>query len=194
MKFLKSNRMISYLFALSSILLAIAYITISKTFAYPDDLAYLKKWDVKLDNVVETNALNVRLLEERINMDIALEDRSDIKTTVFSIANAGEYDAVLSGIDMTDLKNITYGDKFLSDYVQVYIRYADDTKENSVLKDNDVATGDILSSQTKNKVLISVKYKDDLTDDEIKELNNYLKTNELKFSLSISFNYVEKNK
>lgn len=197
MKYLKGNRIISHLFALSSVLLAVACLTITSSFAFPDKINALKEWNVYFNETVEENGTGiVTVKDDRINMNVSLDQKNNIFSVTTDITNDGEFDAVLKSIDITDINNVIIEDSsisskiyYLSDFVDINIKYSSDNKFNNVFEGNDLKVGDSLNKNTKNRLLISVKLKDtnELTADQIKIIGQ-----KISFSLSIGVNYFEK--
>ena len=185
MKYFKQNRAIGSLFALSSIFLAVACFTITNTFAYPEKYAaVLKKWDVKVSN--------------------ASASRDDV---IVNVSNSGSFNALLNNIDVTSLNNAKVGTSvetgityYLSDYVDVFLKYAKDNKNNLVYEGNSVNVGDLLGKHTKNEFVVSLKYRDEssLSEDALVVLRQNVGVSNggrpLRFSMSVGFNYIENTK
>ncbi|MCH5167213.1 MAG: hypothetical protein J1F35_04895 [Erysipelotrichales bacterium] len=201
MKYLKGNKLISHLFAISSILLAVACFTITSSFAFPDNVSALKKWSVYFEEVIEKD-LNgdVFVKNNYLTVNASLNQTNNIYKFITNIKNDGAYDAKLSDINITDISNVSIGTSelsgityYLSDYVDIYIKYKEDNKSNKVIEGNDLSLGDILDKNTSNSLIFSVKLKDEsnLTEDQISVLNAKPNGN-LNFSLSIGVNYIEK--
>ena len=203
MKYLKSDKMISYLFAVSSVLLAVACFTITSSFAFRDNTAPVKKWNVYFEDVqnASTNG-EVSINNDRLNLNVSLSEHDDLFKFVVSLTNKGSFDARLLNINITDLGSIYVGTStktgkiyYLSDYVEIITKYYKDNTLNNVFEGHDLSFGDSLNKNSKNKLLISIKYKDyDLIDEDAMDvLYDILKNQDsLKFSLSVDVNYIEK--
>ena len=201
MKYLQGNKVISHLFAISSILLAVACFTITSSFAFPDGVSALKKWNVYIEETEEKD-LNgdVFINNNYMNINVSLNQNNNIYKFVTKLKNDGSFDAKLSDIDITDISNVSIGTSklsgityYLSDYIDIYIKYKEDNSLNKVIEGNDLSLGDALIKNTSNSVIISIKLKDEsnLTEDQISLLNSKPNGN-LNFSLSIGLNYIEK--
>lgn len=208
MKFMKQNRIFGTLFAISSVLMAVACFTITNTYSYPDEHIQAKKWSVSIKDV-KTNKddMIVNVVNDKIDLGITLNKFGEIATTNFVIANEGSFDAYLNKIDITDISNIKVGTSnetnktyYLSDYVDIAYRYASDNKANSIQSGSSILSGDLLGKYTKNEVVASIKYKEEkeLSEDALVVLRQNINLENgnrpLKFSISICFNYIENTK
>ena len=209
MKYFKQNRAIGSLFALSSIFLAVVCFTITNTFAYPEKYAaVLKKWDVKVSNAsASRDDVKVNVFNEKIDFNVILEKSGDIFYVNGEVSNSGSFNALLNNIDVTSLNNAKVGTSvetgityYLSDYVDVFLKYAKDNKNNLVYEGNSVNVGDLLGKHTKNEFVVSLNYRDEssLSEGALVVLRQNVGVSNggrpLRFSMSVGFNYIENTK
>lgn len=208
MKYFKQNKIFGTLFAISSVLMAVACFTITNTYSYPDQVSQAKKWSVSIKDVkTNMNENVVNVVNDKMDINVTLNKSGDVMTVNSVIANDGSFDAVLSNLYLTDISNIKIGTSdetnktyYLSDYVNIALRYSQDNKTNLVQSGSSVKAGDKLGKYTKNEFVVSIKYKEtnELSEDALVVLRqNKLETDgtmPLKFSFSIGFNYIENTK
>lgn len=208
MKYFKQNKIFGTLFALSSVLMAVACFTITNTYSYPDQVSQAKRWSVSIKDVktnMDENVVNV--INDKMDINVTLNKFGDIMTVNSVIANDGSFDAILRNMNLTDISNIKIGTSdetnktyYLSDYVEIALRYSKDNKINLIQSGSSVREGDRLGKYTKNELVASIKYKESnqLSEDALVVLRqNKLETDgtlPLKFSYSIGFNYIENTK
>ena len=205
MKLKVSNRMISYLFAFSSILLALACFTITKSFSMPESSEGLKKWNVYLDGTDTRGSNgNVIVSHDSFNVSLALSNHNETYQVNTKIKNDGGFNARLESIDITNLSNIKIGTSlktgvnyYLSDYVSLSFKYAKDNKSNNVYVDSDVLKDDLLKMGTSNDVVLLIKYKDlkEINADALEVFNDNVKVvsggRVIRFNVNVSMHYVE---
>lgn len=205
MKYLKNNRIFGTLFALSSVLMAVACFTITNTFSYPEQVSQAKRWSVSIKDVKTNNEGNkVNVVNDKMDLSITLGNFGEYMAVNSSVVNDGNFNALLSKVELTDISNIKVGTSeetgrtyYLSDYVDISLKYAKDNKTNGIESGANVASGDLLNKYTKNEVVVSVKYKEqsDLTEDEVVVLKQNIQGEAgkypLQFSLSVGYNYIE---
>lgn len=208
MKYFKQTKAIGTLFAIASILLAVACFTITNTFAYPDRYDNKKSWNVALTDL-KANKLDCDVYSkgESMTVNVTLTDPGDVLTVYGNIENNGDFNAYLNNISMTDLSNFKIGTSdetgityYLSDYVDANIKYTRDNKTNLITEGYGLRVGDKLNRYTKNYIVLSVKYRDisDLSQDALVVLKqNVLGSNgeqTLKFSMNVILKFMENTK
>lgn len=208
MKYFKQTKAIGTLFAIASILLAVACFTITNTFAYPDRYDNKKSWGITLTDL-KANKLDSDVYSKGENMtvNVTLTDPGDILTVYGNVENNGDFDAYLNNISMTDLSNFKIGTSdetgityYLSDYVDANIKYTRDNKTNLITEGYGLRVGDRLNKYTKNYIVFSVKYRDisDLSQDALVVLKQNVLENTgeqtLKFSMNVMFKFMENTK
>lgn len=208
MKYFKQTKAIGTLFAIASILLAVACFTITNTFAYPDRYDNKKSWNVALTDL-KANKLDSDVYSkgESMTVNVTLTDPGDVLTVYGNIENNGDFNAYLNNISMTDLSNFKIGTSdetgityYLSDYVDANIKYTRDNKTNLITEGYGLRVGDKLNRYTKNYIVLSVKYRDisDLSQDALVVLKqNVLGSNgeqTLKFSMNVILKFMENTK
>ena len=208
MKYLKQTKAIGTLFAVASILLAVACFTITNTFAYPECYDNRKSWNIILTDLkaykLETDVYSTG---ENMTVNVTLTEPGDVLTVYGNIENNGDFNAYLSNINMTDLRNFKVGTSeetgityYLSDYVDTNIKYTRDNKSNLITEGYGLSVGDKLNKYTKNYIVLSIKYRDVsyLSQDALVVLNQNVKEFEgqkaLKFSMNVMLNYMENTK
>lgn len=208
MKYLNQTKAIGTLFAIASVLMAVACFTITNSFSIPDTLFSAKIWSVSLKDVsINNGASKVSVVNDKIDINVNLEKLGEIVTINSSIVNDGNFDALLNRIDITDINNIKIGTSeetgktyYLSDYIELSTKYAKDNKTNHITVGSNVLVSDHLSKFTKNEVVTSIRFKNinELSEDAVVVLNQNVKNEtgsyQLKFNLSICFNYIENTK
>lgn len=205
MKYLKGTRAIGTLFAISSILLAVACFTITNSFSMPDSYKVIKKWNVALiDASTSNDDGKVLVSNDKMDINVILNESGELFTVNAVISNTGSFNAILNNVDVTNLNNIKIGTSdetgityYLSDYVDVYMKYSEDNKNNEILAGSNLGFGDKLNKYTQNKIVIGIQYKNTatLSQDALIVLNQNVKLVDghrtLKFTMSVSVNYVE---
>ena len=196
----KEVRIITILFSLSLVLIASAFLTIKGTFAKVEVNDSLV-WDVSYKDVQigdnKDGKVNVGL--NNIDFSTRLDKFGEKFEFITTIENKGNFDAVLGGVDKTDLSKIEVGISgktgktyYISDYVSFDVKYYANTDKNNIKKNNKVKTGDKLYKRTSNKVIVTLKLKDKkvLDNDMIEVFNNY--GSEFDLDLSINTVYLQK--
>lgn len=208
MKYFKQTKAIGTLFAIASVLLAVACFTITNTFAYPDRYDNKKSWDITLTDL-KANKLDSEVYSkgESMTVNVTLTEPGDVLTVYGNIENNGDFNAYLNNISMTDLSNFKIGTSdetgityYLSDYVDANIKYTRDNKTNLITEGYGLRVGDKLNKYTKNYIVLSVKYRDisNLSQDALVVLKqNVLGSNgegALKFSMNVILKFMENTK
>lgn len=195
MKLKNSNLIISRLCAIASILLVIAVITINNSFSINYNRDSIKKWDVYFVEpyIVGTSSNRVIVNNDILNIDVNLASPGEEFQVFTSLNNDGDFDAYLALLDKTDLSKIFVSpsnEYKISDFVDYDIIYQDADTNNVILENQSLKKGDILNKQTRQRVIVTIKYKDieSLSEDKIKFLNDR-GTTELKLNLSIKAVY-----
>lgn len=179
----KEKRTIGILLSMSFVLMFMALLTITSTFAKPIEKEVLKDWNVQLSEPVikKGNNTNIKVNHDRLDFEIVLKEFGERFEFITNINNDGDFDAYLSNIKMTNLKDTVIGKSnktgttyHLSDYVSFKVNYLENNKENNVRVNAPLKRGDKLKSKTMNKILVTVKYKDkdSLSEDELYVLKN----------------------
>lgn len=205
MKYFKQNRIFGTLFALSSVLMAVACFTITNTFSYPSEPSKAKKWDVSISDVkTNTEENKVSVVNDKMDIRVTLNDFGELMLVNSNIVNNGSFNALLNKVEITDLSNTKIGiseetgkNYYLSDYVEISLKYAKDNKTNKIETGSNVISGDLLGKYTKNEVVLSIKYKslNELSEDALVVLKQNSQNVDgkypLEFNMSVLFNYIE---
>lgn len=199
-----SNRIFSYLFAFSSVLLAVAFFTISNSFSLPNTLSVYNDWDVHFSEpVVKGTECKAFAVNDKIDINVSLKNSNEEYQVFTDLSNEGNINARITDISMTDLSSIEVGTSkttgqtyYYSDYVSFTANYLNDNQTNNIIDNTPIKVGDIINRKTKNEILITVKYKDfeSLTEDQLEVLksninmvdNNYVINLNLNVSLKIA--------
>lgn len=179
----KEKRTIGILLSMSFVLMFMALLTITSTFAKPVEKENLKDWNVQLSEPVikKGNSTKVKVNHDRLDFEIGLKEFGERFEFITNIKNDGDFDAYLSNIKMTNLKDIVIGKSnktgttyYLSDYVSYKVNYLENNRDNNIRVNAPLKRGDKLKSKTMNKILVTVKYKDkeSLSEDELYVLKN----------------------
>lgn len=205
MKYFKQNRIFGTLFALSSVLMAVACFTITNTFSYPSEPSKAKKWDVSISDVkTNTEENKVSVVNDKMDIRVTLNDFGELMLVNSNIVNNGSFNALLNKVEITDLSNTKIGiseetgkNYYLSDYTEISLKYAKDNKTNKIETGSNVISGDLLGKYTKNEVVLSIKYKslNELSEDALVVLKQNSQNVDgkypLEFNMSVLFNYIE---
>lgn len=205
MKYFKQNKIFGTLFALSSVLMAVACFTITNTFSYPSEPVKAKKWDVSISDVkTNTEENKVSVVNDKMDIRVTLNDFGELMLVNSNIVNNGSFNALLNKVEITDLSNTKIGiseetgkNYYLSDYVEISLKYAKDNKTNKIETGSNVISGDLLGKYTKNEVVLSIKYKslNELSEDALVVLKQNSQNVDgkypLEFNMSVLFNYIE---
>lgn len=193
-----SNRVFSYLFAFSSLLLAVAFFTISNSFSLPNAKAMYNDWNVYFSKPITQGAEGkVIVSNDKIDINVSLKKSGETYQIFTDLINDGNVNARVTGVDMTDLSNMKVGTSetsgqtyYYSDYVSFTAKYLGNNQINNIIVDTPIKIGDVINRDTKNGVLITVKYKDfdRLTDDQIEVLKNNIKMIDNYYVINLNLN------
>lgn len=204
---LKGKKSIIILFALSITLMSLAFVTVTSTFAIPENTK-VSSWNIMFSNPKLTsidNNSNINVNNDNIDFHILLKEFGDSFSFTTEIINSGSYNAYLSNINKTNLSEIIVGESddtgntyYVSDYISYTVKYLNNNKNNNILIGSSLKRGDKLMKNTKNSIIVTIRYKelDELTKDQIEVLNNSLvKTNidgvdYLSFELDLNLNII----
>lgn len=197
-----NNKLISSLFAVSAVLLAVAFVTITNTFAYPSSKVNTALWDVYFtEPSINGGDSRVIVSNDKIDFNVSLKESGDEFSFITSINNDGTFDAKLSSLKLTDLSSQVVGTSkdtgktyYICDYISFAVKYSENNDINAVNVDSNLTVGDKLKKNTKNNIIVTVKYKDldRLTSDQIKVLNENVirEDNYLVFNLDLNISAV----
>lgn len=193
-----SNRVFSSLFAFSSILLAVAFFTISNSFSLPGAKTVYNDWDVHFTEPITQGAEGKTVVtNDKIDINVSLKNRGDTYQIFTDLENAGDINARITGINMTDLSNMKVGTSditgktyYYSDYVSFTVSYLNNNQINNIIVDTPIKIGDTINRKTKNGILITVKYKDfnRLTEDQIEVLKSNIKMIDNFYVINLNLN------
>lgn len=190
----KESKVISSLMFVSMALLAVALLTINSSFAVTA-LNDPSNWKVFFSDAEIRSKTNgdVEIISDIINFDVVLKDFNEEFSFVTTINNDGTYNAYLEKMIISPLTDTVVGTSkttgytyTASDYINLQVINYEDNIANEIKANTEVKKGDLLNMGTENKILISVKYRDEssLTNDQLEVLNEYGKV----FKLNLSIN------
>lgn len=179
----------------------VAMFTITKSFAY-NDINDDSNWNVYFSEAMLTEGSKgkVDVSTDNININCKLDKYGEEFSFITSINNDGTYDAYISDINMTDLSDIVIGKSTktgntytLKDYVSFKATYYVKNDENNIKVDSNINEDDLLNSKTNNKILVTVKYRDQssLDEDKIEVLENYGTSLEMDLSINTIYQQVK---
>lgn len=179
----------------------VAMFTITKSFAYKT-INNDSSWDVYFTEAMltEGSAGKVDVSTDNIDISCELDKFGEEFSFITSINNDGTYAAYISDINMTDLNDYVVGksDKTgntytLKDYVSFKATYYTKNETNNIKVDKSISVNDLLNSKTNNKILVTVKYRDEksLTQDKIEVLEKYGKSLDLDLSINTVYQQVK---
>lgn len=194
----KSNRVFSYLFAFSSVLLAVAFFTISNSFSLPGEIHEYRDWNVHFSEPVTQGADGSAIVSnDKIDIKVSLKNSGETFQVFTDLCNDGDINASVTSIKMSDLASMKVGTSditgktyYYSDYVSFNVSYLGNNKNNNIIVDTPIKVGDVINRKTKNGVLITVKYKDyeRLTEDQMEVLKNNVKMIDNAYIINLNLN------
>ncbi len=194
----RSNRVFSYLFAFSSLLLAVAFFTISNSFSLPGEMSAFRDWNVHFSEPITQGAEGQAIVNnDQIDIKVTLKNSGDVFQVFTDLNNEGDINAQVSNVKMSDLASMKVGTSdvtgktyYYSDYVSFNVSYLGNNKINNIIVDTPIKVGDVINRKTKNGVLITIKYKDyeRLTDDQMEVLRNNIKEIDGSYVINLNLN------
>lgn len=194
----RSNIIFSSLFAFSSILLALAFFTISNSFSLPNAQAVYNDWNVHFsDPIIQGVEGKALVKNDRIDIGVSLKNSGEAMQIFTDLSNDGDVNARVTGFNMTDLSSMKVGTSettgktyYYSDYVSFTVKYIHNNKINNIIVDTPIKIGDVINRKTKNDVLITIKYKDfeRLTDDQIEVLKSNIEMIDNYYVINLNLN------
>lgn len=158
----KKNRNITIL-SILVIFIGIGFAYLSANLSINGQSLFKKvEWSIYLDNIVEigdsTNSGTATINQDQdtINFSTTLNTPGDIYSFTFDVVNDGTVDAVLESIEIDDSD--------LPDFMEVTAKYSD----GEVISPTEgINIGDLLSKQNSEKILVIVRYKEDISVDDL---------------------------
>lgn len=194
----RSNKVFSSLFAFSSILLAVAFFTISNSFSLPSAKTAYNDWDVHFSEPITQGAEGKTIVaNDKIDIRVSLKNSGEAYQVFTNISNDGDVNARITDISMTNLANMKVGTSdvtgrtyYYSDYVSFTANYLSNNQVNNIIVDTPIKVGDVINRKTNNEVLITVKYKDfdRLTDDQIEVLKSNIEMVDNYYVINLNLN------
>lgn len=193
-----SNKIFSSLFAFSSILLAVAFFTISNSFSLPSAKAAYSDWNVHFSEPVTQGAEGKAIAtNDKIDINVSLKNSGEMYQVFTDLNNEGDINAKITGISMTELANMKVGTSektgktyYYNDYVSFTVKYLNNNQTNNIIVDTPIKVGDVINRKTKNGILITVKYKDfdRLTEDQLEVLKSNIKMIDNCYVINLNLN------
>lgn len=198
---MKNNiRALSVMLGIATILLSVAFATITNSFALPNKVQD-KIFDIRITDIDSTgiNLDDIRITNTNILFNTHLSFINPSNSFIMEITNNGNIDAKVNKIT-----SIYYDDNYLFEYnnnkyylrdFTVYtINYASNNNKNNVVIDSKVSEDDNLLINTNNKIMVTIRLKNEneLSEEEKEALNYYLDRFSIEKSISISIDYQEK--
>lgn len=172
-------------------LMVLGFITVNKTLCNLD-VSTPTTWKVGFSNPKLTvgDDANARVVNKQDKLDfrVLLKKYGDVYTFKTKILNAGNFNAELSDVYLSELDSVVGTSKVsgrtytIADYVTYSVTYESDNIYNEISKDSELKSGDKLHALTNNDIEVNIKYKDilDLSDDALIVLKDNVKTTNIK--------------
>lgn len=200
MKSKNNIRTLSIMLSIAVILLTVAFVTITKSFALPNKIQD-KIFNVRITDINSTGiSLNdIRVANTNVFLNVHLNYTNPSNSFVMDVTNNGNIDAKIKNINSSFLENdylFEYNNNkyYLKDFVVYKINYASKNITNGITMDADLRENDNLLVGTRNKVKVSFRLKknSELSEEEIAALDYYLKDSDINRSISLNIDYQEK--
>lgn len=177
-------------------LLLIAVITVNNTFSVDVANETSKKWDVYFSEPMKLKGEgNVIVSNDKLDVGVNLSSGEEYRILT-SINNDGDFDAKLNNFKVTNLPKIKVGSSaktgniyYMSDYIVVKSCYTSNNEVNKIREEAPMSNNDLLKFGTKNEVYVSVKMRDDLTEDQKYVLSEYYPSGKLNLNITINAVY-----
>lgn len=198
---MKNNmRTLSVMLGIATILLSVAFATITNSFALPNKVQD-KIFDIRITDIDSTgiNLDDIRITNTNILFNTHLSFINPSNSFIMEVTNNGNIDAKVNKItsiyyDDNYLFEYNNNKYYLGDFTIFTINYASNNNKNNIVIDSKVSEDDNLLVNTNNKIMVTIRLKNEneLSDEENEALNYYLDRFLIEKSISISIDYQEK--